>query len=259
MSAGEENIHFDVATNELSIRRGTLPDKIGPWRGRTSAVRPRDLTRFLNHLNFVPADTMIQVNEDIESDLFLKFEAIDDPREPVTFYVKSMTGPSRIAMQFLNEALDTEFSTNDLKKIVRKYAHLMSTSAFDSLMSTLNKARIEQNRVVAEENDNRGNIDLGVKSVLRSDAIGSITMDIELVVGEPKVSIDIDVCHDIQGNRIVWWLECWQINRELVALLQNMRSEVSRELTDKGFTVVQSADLGGSIGSSGAAKRLIEF
>ncbi len=137
---------------------------------------------------------------------------------------------------------DRFFTSADLIKHVRKYAHCFSTpQEAKELIQTLQNFEVKFEQTHKKEDDRKGNTEDSVKNAIKfhkGEVKDKIQLLLPLFVGSPKVAFEVEVEIEKQGTAPVFGfysITMESINQEQVEIL------IDKELTalKKDFTCIQ--------------------
>lgn len=149
------------------------------------------------------------------------------------------------AVELSELQLNKEMNFDDFRKHIKRIRRFFaSDETFTGLMSSLNNFKAKATIEIENTKDNRGNLKNSVERIADTDLIESFSVVVPLYYNEDKVRLEIDLNYDLQGQSLVFWLECPTLvetaekyaTDRLVFELNEIRL-LKIPGTEKGFTV----------------------
>jgi hypothetical protein len=137
---------------------------------------------------------------------------------------------------------DTYFTSTQLIKHVRKYAHCFKTTAeAKALIETLQNFEVKFEQTHKKEDDRKGNSEESVKNAIKyhkGEVKTDLKLSLPLFVGADKVDFDVEIEIDRQGTTPVFGF--YSINMETIILEETEKLIDSQvEILEKEFTCIQ--------------------
>ena len=147
--------------------------------------------------------------------------------DPNNYYGTVITGRLLTAKEIEPFKINSEhvFSKADLLKVLKFNRILFDDrSLHEKLCNGLAALRIRTESELKQESDNRGNKAAGYEQRITDDRglPKSFTLFAPIFKGEPAQKFSVDLCYDIQGASLVFWLES--------ADLEELRTHVTNQI-----------------------------
>jgi hypothetical protein len=129
---------------------------------------------------------------------------------------------------------DKTFELVKMRDFLRVRRHLFaSADAHNVIMDSLKKFSVKLDTTIKNENDNRGNTDVGAKTIATTDIPLDFTLSMPLFIGSGKESFKVEIAFEVRSAGASFWF----ISTELPELLEKS----SEDLLAKELEVFRQA------------------
>lgn len=221
--------------NELNIRTGALPE----IQVRQSFCFAGDIGTVYNYL-------MERYDDEVAENGVLLVEkeknSISLEIDPKNKQAGSIRGRLTVAKEVALLGLEKELGFEDFRKHIKRLRRLFaSDEAFNSLMHSLNNFRAKATIEIENVKDNRGGLKNSVERIADTDLIVGFSVLIPLFYGEGEIRLEIDLNYDLQGQSLIFWLECHKLTEEMEVY---SFARINEELEKMNFLRLGNSDVG---------------
>ena len=145
--------------------------------------------------------------------------------DPEFYYGAKVSGKLELAKELeifsLNE--EVELSREDCIKLFRfNKFHFATPEKADDLTKAFQKFSAKSHVELTKEDDTRGNVQASVSKKVETGIPQAFELFIPIYKGQPKEKIEVTICLDVVGTRVIFWFESVQ----LIELLEQRKEEI---------------------------------
>lgn len=221
---------------EHIIRFGDA-EKVLQREGAVTHTNFQGLVKYIKHRR--PNDSLSIIECNAEKIVITLYEDKGWPSDGIVY-----------ATEVINPKLE-EFGINtskiyDRKQLLdflKKNIHFLVADSGPKILLSLSNLSAKIEKSIEQGETNKGskhnNFSQNINLNTAPEAL-TFTLSIPIILGQPKMPIQVDICYDSSGNNVVFWLECIALNELIEKCKEELVEKVKLDLNELGYLVIDT-------------------